>query len=178
MKSTVEIHKQESHVSGSDLACLSNEANPEVILQHLIEEAHFGIRILGVVLHCDIIDTFCASTQPGWHPENLLTSTLPILFLLVFAEFLVNLDLRGSRGLMNETWLIQPKCLFLNELAIFLQEIFHYQILHDYVHVLNIVVVHLCQVISILLLSHLESLEIILARVVNQTGEVHCPEKN
>jgi len=176
MKSTVEIHKQESHVSGSDLACLSNEADPQVILQHLIEEAHFGIGVLVVVLHCDIVYTFCARTQPGWHTEYLLTRTLPILFLFVLAEFLVNLDLRGPRGLMNESWLIQPECLLLDELAVFLQEIFDYQILHDNVHILHIVVVHFSQVISVLLLSHLESLQIILARIVNQTGEVHSPE--
>lgn len=163
-------------MSGSDLACLSNEADPQVILQHLVEEAHFGIRVLVVVLHCDIVYTFCTRTQPGWHTEYLLARTLPILFLFVLAEFLVNLDLRGPRRLMDESWLIQPECLLLDELAIFLQEIFDYQILHDNVHILHIVVVHFSQVISILLLSHLESLQIILARIVNQTGEVHSPE--
>jgi hypothetical protein len=58
-----------------------------------------------------------------------------------------------------------------------MQEVLHNQILDDSVHVLDFVVLKLCQVISVLLLGHLESPEVVSPRVVDQTREVHCPEE-
>jgi hypothetical protein len=50
-----------------------------------------------------------------------------------------------------------------------MQEVLHNQILDDSVHVLDFVVLKLCQVISVLLLGHLESPEVVSPRVVDQT---------
>jgi hypothetical protein len=79
---------------------------------------------------------------------------------------------------VNDIWLFQSQRLLFDELSVILQEIFDNKILDNKIHILHIVVIYLSQIISILLLSHLESLQIILTRIVNQTGEVHGPEEN
>ena len=71
-------------MSGCNLAGLGNEADPQVVFQHLIEETHLRVGVLRVVLHCYVIDALGTVAEPTWDTEHLLASTLPILLLILF----------------------------------------------------------------------------------------------
>lgn len=114
-------------MSRSDFASFCNKANPQVILEFLIKEAHFSIWILGVVLHGDIVGSFRSCTQPTRHSKHLLTSTLSILLLVLLGQFFVYHNLWRFEYLLKSGFLrlLQSFCLLLNEFSIFNNEVLH-----------------------------------------------------
>lgn len=91
----VEVHEQQADVARGDLARLSNEADPQVVLELLIEEAHLRVRIHGIVLHGHRVVAPGSVAKPAWHTEDLLPGSFFVLFPLLLGELLVDFDLRG-----------------------------------------------------------------------------------
>ena len=114
-------------MSRSDFARFCNEADPQVILELLIKEAHFSIGVLSVVLHGDIVGSFCSCTQPTRHSKHLLASTLSILLLVLLGQFFVYHNLWRFEYLLKAGFrrLLQTCCLLLNEFSIFNNEVLH-----------------------------------------------------
>ena len=144
-----------------DLAGLRDQPDPEVVLQFLAEEAHLSIGVLGIVLHCGIIDSLGAVTQAGWHSEDLLASTPLILLLLLLRQRFVNLHLRRLYHLVCKPRILKPSIFLENGPAIILNEVLDDEISHYCHDILCIVIFELGQVVPILLLGHFEPLQII-----------------
>lgn len=110
-------------MSWCDLACFSYEADPKVVLQFLIEKAHLGIRILGIVLHCYIINPLCASTQSSWNSKDLSAGTFLELLLLFFGQLLIDFDHRRNFCFPAFLRCVFASRLFLDELTVFIDKV-------------------------------------------------------
>jgi hypothetical protein len=169
IEGAVEVHKEKSHMSWCYLASFGNEADPKVVLQFLIEKAHLGVRILAIVLHCDIIYPLSAGTQSCGNSKDLSASAFLELLLLFFGELLIDFDLWRHFRFSAFLRRIFASGLFLDELTVFIDEVLNNKILDDTLNVLHIVIVELGQVIPVLLLCHLKSLQLISPRIIDKT---------
>ncbi len=81
-------------MSRGNLTGLSDESDPEVVLQLFVKEAHLSIWVSVVVLHSLLVDPPCPITKSRRHPEDLSPRPLLVLLLLFFGELLINRNLR------------------------------------------------------------------------------------
>jgi hypothetical protein len=81
-------------VTRCDFTCFSNQTYPNVVLELFIKEAHFSIRILGIMLHGIVINSFSSSTKTSGDSEYLLSGSLLVSFLLFLRELFKDFDLR------------------------------------------------------------------------------------
>lgn len=93
------------------------------------------------MLHCVVIYSLGSITQSSGYTEDLPSSTLLVLLLVIFGQLLKYLDLRRFDLLFAESVYLSSASLLLNELAIFIQKVLDNQILDYTLHVLDIIIV-------------------------------------